>query len=808
MSILDMLKGVEKNAKGDWSAKCPAHDDKHSSLSVTHRDGRWLIYCHADCSVDAIVSALGIKISDLFDDDTHTHKANGKAHGSFIAEYIYKTKEGEPSRKVCRTADKQFPQFQWTGTAWQSGVKGVPILPYRLPELMRANVEMPVYIVEGEKDCDALAKIGFVATTNPMGAGKWKSELNNYFSNRHVLVIPDNDDAGRNHAEQVARNLDPVAASVRVVHLPLTMKGGDVSDWLKDDPTGARLARECRAAPIWEPTTSARAGNDSDKVIAELAALSEFAYQKCRKDKARTLGVQVGVLDKMVSTKKAEAADEESELPHWKVEPWPGDVSGADLLDGLKSTFEKYILLPPGAAEASALWVLHAWTMDAGDISPFLVLSSPTKRCGKTSMLILLLYLTPRSELASNISPSAVFRYVEDVRPTLLIDEADSFVGGNEEMRGILDSGHTRAAAHVIRNEEIGGRHKPRRFSTWAPKAIATIDDLADTLEDRSITLQMQRKPKAAKVERLRRRDCDEFAVLRRKAARWAEVNFSALEADPDPNIPDELNDRAADNWRPLLQIANLAGEDWSRRAREVACRLSGEGHDSTSLKTALLSDVRLAFDEAEAMRSIDLVTSLISDPERPWAEWNKGKPLTQRQLAALLRPFGIISETVHIPGLAHAKGYVRARFEEAWASYLPPQKSGQNGPTSQNRPSDPCKRANASATGTSHDFSSVREAPLHGSKNDDLAYSPSGLHACTDKKSESGAEGNLTKDEGGVEAYPKVCEHCGIPERPGAPVQTYDVDGERFLLHPDCHGDWLAAPDPNEWSFNLDDGS
>ena len=122
-------------------------------------------------------------------------------------------------------------------------------------------------------------------------------------------------------------------------------------------------------------------------------------------------------------------------------------------------------------------------------ISPFMVLVSPTKRCGKTTVLILLQYMTPRSELASNISASALFRYIEEVQPTLMIDEADSFVKDNEELRGILNSGHTKAAAHVIRNVEVNGEHKPRRFSTWAPKAIATIRVLADTLEDRSVVV-------------------------------------------------------------------------------------------------------------------------------------------------------------------------------------------------------------------------------------------------------------------------------------------------------------------------------
>src|SRR5262249_27727570 len=297
--------------------------------------------------------------------------------------------------------------------------------------------------------------------------------------------------------------------------------------------------------------------------------------------------------------------------------------------------FCKYIVLPEGADVALALWVLHAWTFDAGDISPFLVLVSPTKRCGKTNALIILFYLTPRSELASNISASALFRYVEEVRPTLILDEADSFVKDNEEMRGILDSGHTKTAAHVIRNVEVNGEHKPRRFSTWAPKAIATIRALADTLEDRAIVVQLQRKSKVANVARLRKRDSEEFATLRRQAMRWANDNFSRL-MDPDPAIPEALNDRAADNWRPLLAIADLAGDEWPRRARDAACPLSGDGHDAAA-NVGLLADVREAFSDLDVIRSADLVTKLTADPEKPWIEWKGGKPLTQKQLASLL---------------------------------------------------------------------------------------------------------------------------------------------------------------------------
>jgi putative DNA primase/helicase len=290
---------------------------------------------------------------------------------------------------------------------------------------------------------------------------------------------------------------------------------------------------------------------DDHATIQRLAALSSLEYQRQRLDAARNLGITVRALDKMVRGTKAQAEEAEAALPHWKVEPWNAEVSGSKLLEDIEKVFRRYIVLPDGAGTALALWTLHAWTMDAGDVSPFIVLVSPTKRCGKTSALIVLFYLTPRSELASNISASALFRYIEEVRPTLLIDEADSFMKDNEEMRGILNSGHTKTAAHVIRNIEVNGEHKPRRFSTWAPKAIATIRALADTLEDRAIVVQLQRKPKAASVVRLRKRDSDEFAFLRRQAARWADDNFSRL-TDPEPHIPEALNDRAADNWPPL----------------------------------------------------------------------------------------------------------------------------------------------------------------------------------------------------------------------------------------------------------------
>jgi hypothetical protein len=288
----------------------------------------------------------------------------------------------------------------------------------------------------------------------------------------------------------------------------------------------------------------------------------------------------------------------------------------------------------------------------------------------------------------------------------------------------------------------------------------------------------LQRKPPTAKVARLRKRDNEVFATLRRRAARWARDNFQKL-TDPDPSIPEVLNDRAADNWRPLFAIADLAGDDWARRAREAACVLSGEGHDD-AINVELLADSRKAFGEAEVIRSVDMVNKLAADPERPWAEWNKGKPLTQRQLAKLLKPFGIISQSVS-DGTWNAKGYKRTWFEGAWGAYLP----GQNTLGAQEPPSDPSKRQSADGMGTSGDFSSVKATSFDGSKNGKLSYSHAGFDALTDKRPGNGATDDFDQ-------APPRCDHCGQPNPNGHWDWPDRPDG--IWLHERCEGPWFDS--------------
>jgi putative DNA primase/helicase len=276
-------------------------------------------------------------------------------------------------------------------------------------------------------------------------------------------------------------------------------------------------------------------------------------------------------------------------------EPWPHPVDGASHLDSIRNTMRRYVVLPAHAAAALALWVLHTHTIEAAWLSPILVLTSPQKRCGKTTVLELLGWMVRRPLAASNITASALFRAVAAYEPTLLVDEADTFLAAHDELRGILNGGHTRTSAQILRN--VGDDHEPRVFCTFGCKAIAAIGSLPGTMEDRAIIIRMQRRTAAEHVERIRRDRMEgDLLPIRRQAVRWAADHVDVLR-DADPSVPSSLHDRAADNWRPLLAIADLAGGQWPELARKAARALNGSVDDlDAEMGDMLLADLSELF--------------------------------------------------------------------------------------------------------------------------------------------------------------------------------------------------------------------
>jgi putative DNA primase/helicase len=231
-----------------------------------------------------------------------------------------------------------------------------------------------------------------------------------------------------------------------------------------------------------------------DPEIARLAALDPLTYDRCRHAEAEKLGVRVSTLDAEVDKARNPSADAEGqggtlEIPD--VDPWPHPVDGAALLEDLVVTFRRYAVLPKRADVVLALWIMMTYLLDAITVAPILAITSPEKGCGKTTLLEIISRLARRVLSASNISSAALFRSIEKWGPTLLIDEADSFASKNDELRGVLNSGHTRQTAFVVRC--IGDDSEPRIFSTWGCKAIAAIGKLPDTVIDRSIEIRLRR---------------------------------------------------------------------------------------------------------------------------------------------------------------------------------------------------------------------------------------------------------------------------------------------------------------------------
>lgn len=350
-------------------------------------------------------------------------------------------------------------------------------------------------------------------------------------------------------------------------------------------------------------------------------------------------------------------------------QPWPDPVNGAELLEGLRTAFHRHLILPAGGEVALTLWAVFTHTIDAHDVSPRLALISPTPECGKTTVLSILGQLVPRPLPTSNVSGPAVFRAIEKFEPTLLVDEADTFFGFNNELTGIVNSGHTRANAFVVRCH--GDDHDVKRFSTWGAFAIASKGKkLPDALASRSITLPMQRKRPEEKVDRFPPLGTPEIHELARKCARWARDKMDELRGT-DPEMPDGLHGRAADNWRPLFAIADAAGGEWPRIVREAALRLHRR-EDILSLGELLLADIRGVFNEGDTdeLFSATLAARLRELEERPWGKYDTKTYITPANLAERLMDFGIKPERFYI-GVDRKRGYKRAWFEDAWARYL-----------------------------------------------------------------------------------------------------------------------------------------
>ena len=426
--------------------------------------------------------------------------------------------------------------------------------------------------------------------------------------------------------------------------------------------------------------------------IERLAALDPINYEVARPEAAARLNVRASALDRAVNkTRRAlgletDKADDGQGRAVKIVDPlpWHEPVDGDRLATTLAAVVKTHLVLSDAQTDTVALWVMHTWTLNVFTMSPRLAIISPTKGCGKTTLLRLLNHLARRAKRAGSISPSALFRAVEQFQPTVLLDETEKYVEHGSELHALMNEGHCKGGS-VMR--VLGENLELREFAVFGALAFARNGKLPDDLEQRSIVIEMQRRRVDEDLAELREGHCPEsLQQIAKMCARWAD-DYAGIVADTDPDM--DMINRNRDNWRPLFCIAEVIGEDWPRRVREAAAVLAPREADSHG--TILLADIKAVLDArtgewADRMFSQMLADALADIEGGRWAEYGKNKkPITKNQLARLLNDFKVTPETVWI-GSKSLKGYHRHQFADAWTRYLTPlgvsETSGRQEPT------------------------------------------------------------------------------------------------------------------------------
>jgi hypothetical protein len=606
--ILGRLRGVRKSGAG-WIARCPAHDDRKASLSISLDDStaKILIHCHAGCSPEEICRAAGIEVRDLFLNEGRTLGRHSKVARKLVARHDYVDEAGTLLFQVLRFDPKGFSQRRPDGAGgWINNLDGTRRILYNLQEVIAAE---RVWIVEGEKDVETACSLRLTATCNPGGAGKWRPEYADTLAGKEIIIVPDADEPGRKHAQQIAASLIGKARSVRLVEL-----GGakDLSEWHQRGGTRQQL------------------------------------------------------LDLISST------------PECTPPPLP---DGLSLLRELEQFISGFVVLPPYALLAIVLWAIATNVFEIFDAFPFLILSSPAPRCGKTRTLEVLELIVARPKRTANVSEAALFRLADSAHPTFLLDEQETLSGKTERaeaLRGLLNAGHRRGSKATRCTG--ANRDEVREFDVFGPKVLAGIGDFSATLRDRAVVVVMQRRQASQSVTRFIYRIASQHAAtLKTQIEAWCSHNQDRIRAAYEAGQSVQfLSDREEENWSPLfsvLVVADPSRFDELRTCAEALSRRKAEADDEQTQTLEILRHALEIWPASEpALASTQLIHRLCLKEDAPtFKPSDGGRPeveLSPRRFARMVRLFGVRPINLRWEGRVR-KGYQRGPLEAALAPYL-----------------------------------------------------------------------------------------------------------------------------------------
>jgi hypothetical protein len=395
--------------------------------------------------------------------------------------------------------------------------------------------------------------------------------------------------------------------------------------------------------------------------FAEIAELPKLTHAARLKEAAARLGEDFEILQEEFEVYFAART-----LPE-DLEPWPEPVSTAELLGAIEAKFRRYVVVSNAIAAATTLWAVFAWVIEIAVHAPKLLFTFPEKEAGKSTALGVLRWIAPRPYLAVEATGAAIYRIVDRLKPTLLLDEADTLFERSTVLAHIINASWTNGGQKIPR---VGPRGEIVEFDPYSTQAIAMMGlNMPGATLSRCIVCMIWPKLPSEVVDDFDECDDEEFKILRRKLARWSVDNAIALRsAKPESSF----NNRMQKNWKVLLAIADLAGGEWPKRARDAALELETD-RDEPSEGVRVLAAIRDLMGARTEITSAEICKALAADPTSEWSNLRGKGPISQAQLAALLRPYGIRPVTLHPTRRADltCHGYRRSQFEKPWARLL-----------------------------------------------------------------------------------------------------------------------------------------
>lgn len=509
------------------------------------------------------------------------------------------------------------------------------------------NPKAPLVITEGARKADAAVSVDLCAVSLT-GVNNWRGR------NEHggLVVLPDFGD---------------VALNGRRVYL-----GWDSDAW--ENP---HVYDALEAFRDWLKTRNA------DVRILYLPASADGAKQGL--DDYLAAGHRRDDLMALAST---ELRARPERRPASSAPKWTGPTpTTADVLERVRAFVARYVVMSDAQRDAVALWVAHTHAFGAAGSTPYLAINSAEPESGKTLLLEVLEVLVARPWLTGRVTAAALIRKVDRDRPTLLLDESDAAFKGvpeyGEALRGVLNTGY-RASGRATLCVGQGADIDVRDFATFCPKAIAGLGRLPDTVASRSIPVVMQRRRADEPVtEWLSSAPPADADTARAKLAAWADANAKRLRT-ATPARPNGIGDRAYDVWRPLLAIAESAGDaknaddhTWATRARNAAVVLNGKGEPgrAESYGVVLLGKLRALFADLEQLPTAEIVAKVNADDALPFGGWSdragQRQGIDARGVAKLLKPYGVKPAQIWA-GDKPLKGYKSDDLADAFARYLP----------------------------------------------------------------------------------------------------------------------------------------